>query len=57
MRGKKFIYLGYHEKYEHCFNEKVSNGKTSRRRSKVDPEIPEDVEELPFNIEGTCVFV
>ena len=46
----------YHEKYEHCFNEK-----TSRRRSKVDPEIwknrfPEDVEELPFNIDGTCVF-
>ena len=34
----------YHEKYEHCFN-----GKTSRRRSKVDPEIwkngfPEDVD-------------
>ena len=46
----------YHEKYEHCFNEK-----TSRRRSKVGPEIwknrfPEDVEELPFNIDGTRVF-
>ena len=32
-----------------------------KRRSKVDPEIwknvfPEDVEELPFNIERTCVF-
>ena len=40
IRGKKFIYLSYHEKNEHCFNEKVSNGKTSRRsRSKVDPEI------------------
>ena len=51
----------YHEKYEHCFNSKVSNGKTSRRRSKEDPEIwknmfPEDVEEPPFNIDERCVF-
>ena len=36
----------YHEKYEHCFNGKVSNRKASRRRSK----------ELPFNIDGTCFF-
>ena len=51
----------YHEKYEHCFNGKVSNRKASRRRSKVDHEIwkklfPEDGEELPFNIDGTCFF-
>ena len=51
----------YYEKYEHWINENISNGKTLRRRSKVDPGIwknvfPEDVEELLFNIDGTCVF-
>ena len=50
----------YQEKYDHCSDEKVSNGKTSRRRLKVDPGnwkmFPEEVKELPFNIDGTCVF-